>query len=149
MSRFRMVLLLTTIAVCGTMFSATAIAEAQRQFYTEWKYERIKERFVAEYHFKSSPQDREYKKQTVVHYPDPQRNKFIYFFNNEKQKFWGRCASRHHPNYDGNVMVWNFSKDAPPGKSWGPLTKGDPAIPKSNDGATMVIPPLVPDPPFN
>ncbi len=44
-------------------------------------------------------------------------------------------------------MVWNFAKDAKPGENWGDLTKGDPAIPGSNDGTGMDMVPDAPLPP--
>lgn len=121
----------------------------ERQYYSKWFYEKPRNRLVCYYFYKSNQRDQSYQRQTVVYYPQKDKRLYLYYFNEEKGKFWGRCVSPLHPEYDKSVMVWNFAKDALPGKSWGPLTKGDPEIPGSKDRATMkMYPRPIPDPPF-
>lgn len=148
---FRRPLLLCVLCLQVSWFAGsanTAMAQlTERQFYTSWEYEPGKERYVAYYYFKSNANNPDYTKQCLVHYPKGPQNQYVFYYNLQTGKYWGRCVTRHHAQHDKKVMVWNFAKDAPPNANWGPLTKGDPRVPGAQDAVSMKMVPEVPDPP--
>ena len=111
-----------------------------RQFYTDWWYEANKNRFLCFYFFKPDLDVETYKRQILVFYPD-KSPEYTYFFNVDKQKYWGRCCTKHNAKFSEKEMKWNFPT---PAGSWGPLTPGSPPIPLSLDKKGMISPP---DPP--
>ena len=122
------------------MFPEKASAEpfGKRQFFTQWKHELAKDRYLCYYAFKPDADKESFQKQIVVFYPG--KAEYTYFFNLEKKRYWGRCVTKRHDAYRPDTMVWSFAQ----GDGWGPLTIGDPKIPGAADGATMASPP---DPP--
>lgn len=110
--------------------------EPGRQFYTQWFKDEEKNRWAAHYYFKPYKDASSYQRQTILFYPQKLKAKYVYYFNEAKKKFWGRCLTKHHAAFRPDPMVWSFASQKP-GDPWGPLTVGDPPIPGSNGKPKM------------
>ena len=121
-----------------------ALNETKRQFFTNWEYDKDKDRLFCYYFFRPDPRVAVYSKQLVIHYYDSPRysDEYTYFYNIEKGKYWGRCTTKHHPQHNPAIMQWHFFTQGGMGRA---VTPGSPPIPGSQDRAAMTSPP---DPPL-
>lgn len=113
---------------------------ALEQSYSRWKRCGKTNRYTCTYTYQKTPQSPP-EKQTVVYYPQDQKNHWIYFYNNAKQKYWGRCASPSHPDYSAKQMKWSYLQA---NNEWGGLTRDCPSVPGSKNGPQISSPPPPP-----
>ena len=120
-----------------------------RQVYTPWKFEKERNRYVSFYFYKPDPRKEVYSRQIVVYYPSTEKGKhhYAYYFNIEKEKYWGRCCTPYHTEeYSPTQIKWSVATKA---DEWGPLEAVDIAVPQSVDRIPISEPPTPPAPNFD
>lgn len=123
-----------------------------RQIYTPWQYEKERSRYVSFYFFRPDPRKEVYSRQIAIFYPEKEegdgRNQYVYYFNIDRRKYWGRCCTAYHDAYDPKRIKWSLAKE----DEWGEVEAVDIAVPQSIDNIAIAAPPpapKVPDPPFD
>lgn len=123
-----------------TLLPAISLADGPLQKYTDWTYEKEKNRYVCDYEYKHTPEAPTYEKQKVVYYPTPEKQQYYYYYNPTKQTYWGRCATPKHDTYKPEQMQWSYYKE----NNWTSLSDNCPSIPGLEGGPQIISPP---DPP--
>jgi hypothetical protein len=132
------------VAAIGWQRTPAALAvAAARQHYSRWVADAGGRFWYRFYYFRASPADAEYRHHYVIF--DPQRPDFLYYFNPERQLFWGRMpvgsGGRAEPRYsvlaekDRRAAIDEIPESAFPEP--GPM----PLIPGSTDHVPMEPPP--------
>lgn len=123
--------------VCLT--TSVSFAADVKQSYSQWKYDAPTKRYTC--HYEYTPPQQPPKKQVIVYYPE--KPDYIYYYNAEKQSYWGRCASPYHKGYNQSQMQWSYYKD----NKWSDLSNSCPKVPQVPDGPEIAPPPVPPAPP--
>lgn len=133
-----------TIGVVAASPADVPLAEAYqlRQFYTDWTFDEARNRYFAYWFFQPDPNVNSYQRQLVFWYPDDaERRLYLFFYNVEKDKFWGCCTNVLHPEHSERVQKWRFAEK---GRFSDRLVPGDPPIPGAVDTLAVLPPPLPP-----
>lgn len=151
----RPTILLALLALgLGLSLSSESRGQAgqRRQFYTSWQYSEANKYHYREYYYKAKPTADAYKKQYVVYKPARTKN-YVYWYNPDTKKYWGRCPTVHHAKYGADVKkgkdIWAMLPDAKKKTGLDDIRDDDfgadretsPPIPGSNDGGTINCPP--------
>ncbi len=125
--------------------------DTRRQFYEgRWIYDPVKKHYYQRYFYKVSPTDKAYHVQLIVYNPTVSRD-WVYWYNPDTEKFWGRNATCHHPDYGVKVSSGTDYWSVLPMQfrqkeiikinqnDYGPVLSANeiPVIPGANDGVKM------------
>jgi hypothetical protein len=117
-----------------------------RQYYSPWEPDPT---FVTTwkcYYFYATdlPQCRYECQVCYWHNTDGYRD-WVYFYNPRTGRFWGKCASPSHCQYQPDKPVWARSGDN--GVTWGPLMFTPPPVPVAGNIQVAISSPPVPPTP--
>jgi hypothetical protein len=102
--RVKKLLPVTTATLVGTLVLASFASSgggAPRQKYSGWTYNPDKNYYYRKYEYKVKPTDQEYKYDYCVYYKNDAKinNKWVYFYNPQTQKYWGRYPTVNNDKY--------------------------------------------------
>lgn len=69
---------------------------------------------------------------------------WIYYYNVNKQAYWGKCASPLNPAFNANQAHWSLSKNG--GKTWTRVIASAPPVPEAAGETVVLSPPAPPTP---
>lgn len=131
---------LRLLFVTGFLLGLATETYALEQNYSRWKYCGRTKRYTCTCTYQKTPQAAP-ETQTIVYYPQAGKDGWIYFYNNAKQKYWGRCASPTHSQYSQSQMKWSYLQA---NNEWGKLTNTCPPVPGTKSGPAISSPPPPP-----
>jgi hypothetical protein len=145
MSRVLAKLLLLLVAGVALTELVSNSAEARggryRQYYSAWNYSSHHGYHYRSYHYLPTPYATHYQYHYVICYPtQPQ---YYYFYNPHTGVYWGRCSSDpvQRPGYSLLAPADRKGTLAEiPESAFGPLA-ALPAVPESQDGERLELPP--------
>jgi hypothetical protein len=132
-------------ALSLTVLASVGLAEGPpRQFYGKWQ--KTGDVYVCKYYFKPTVT---INCNFTVHYvywwpDDPARNKWMFMYNPESDKYWGRCPCPWHDEYEPETEQWCKLN---PNNTWTDIIPDFcPPIPGSGDDGPLVdnVPPPPP-----
>lgn len=124
-----------------TTSAAWANRYAARQYYSGWSYRSTHKYYYRTYYYKPTPTYYGYKHHYVIHYPS--RPQYNYYYNPYKKVYWGRCPSQTNGTEAYSLLAEADRRENLediPEKAF-PKPGKMPAIPESQDGAEVDLPP--------
>ena len=124
-------------------FAPGAAGEAQaayRQYYSAWTYYPARSYYYRSYYYKPYADYSGYKYHYCVYYPTQPR--YVYFYNPHARAYWGRYDCQGKPGQQYSLLAEKDRKEklADIPESAFPAPAAMPAIPESEDGATIEPP---------
>jgi hypothetical protein len=125
---------------------AWADTHSSRQYYGGWHRNARDGHHYRYYYYKPHANYYGYKHHTVIY--NPRFGNYYYFYNPYKKVFWGRCPMKTNgkPLYSKLADQDRVDKLSQLNMAKFPEPQGVPAIPESEDGAEMELPPDDPPP---
>jgi len=113
-----------------------------RQYYGPWQPSANSTYYYRNYYYKPTPTYTGYKHHYVMAYPSDQKR--LYYYNPYKKTYWGYCPTAYsegEPAYSHLPAEYQKSSLSEIPESAFPPLGPQPAIPESQDGARLDLPP--------